>query len=241
MALIENLKKDILKLANPKQATLLQKFFKTGKGEYGEGDIFLGLKVPDIRKITKQFSNIQLDELQELLNSKIHEHRLAALLILVDHYEKHSERRKEIFDFYLKNTKYINNWDLVDLSAPSIIGRFIFNTGKSYPVRVSILFKLAESENIWERRIAILATYYFIKNNRFDEILAISKSMLEDNHDLIHKAAGWMLREVGKKDIKVLEEFLRKNYKDMPRTMLRYAIERFPEDLRQAYLKREVK
>ena len=167
---------------------------------------------------------------------------MIALLILVSKYQKADRKeQKTLFDFYLSHTKYINNWDLVDLSAPSIIGRFIFNTGKSYPVRVSILFKLAESENIWERRIAILATYYFIKNNRFDEILAISKSMLEDNHDLIHKAAGWMLREVGKKDIKVLEEFLRKNYKDMPRTMLRYAIERFPEDLRQAYLKREVK
>lgn len=226
--------------ANPKKAKIYQRFFKTGKGEYGEGDIFLGLTVPETRKIAKQFEDLSLKEIQKHLKSKYHEERLAALLILVHNYQKHPVERKNIFDFYLANTKYVNNWDLVDLTAHKIVGNFLHHFGKDYSEYKILLTNLAKSSSLWERRISIISTAYFISQNDFSETLFISKLLMKDKHDLIHKAVGWMLREVGKKDLAVLEKFLKKHYKNMPRTMLRYAIERFPEEKRQRYLKGEI-
>ncbi|MEA3344460.1 MAG: DNA alkylation repair protein [Patescibacteria group bacterium] len=229
---LNEIKKDLQKLKNPVKAKVLAGFSKTGKGEYGEGDIFLGIPVPKQREVAKKYFGTNLNILKKLLESKIHEQRLTALFILIDNYKKADETGKEkIVDFYLKNTKYINNWDLVDLSAPKILGDYLLQKDKS------ILYKLAKSNLLWERRIAIIATYEFIKNNQFKDILKISYLLLNDKQDLIHKAVGWMLREVGKRNQKIEEEFLKKYYKKMPRTMLRYAIERFPENKRQNYLK----
>lgn len=217
--------------ANPKKAEILQRFFKTGKGQYGEGDLFLGITVPQLRKIAKQYSSLSLNNLQNSLNSKFHEERMAALLILINQFDKSDEAQKEqIFKFYLKNTRNINNWDLVDLTAPNIVGGFLVNGGRD------ILYELAESKNLWERRIAILSTLAFIRNNQFSDTLKIAEILIKDEHDLIHKAVGWMLREAGKRDISVLESFLNKNYKTMPRTMLRYAIERLPKEKKQFYM-----
>ncbi len=228
------LKKELKKISDPRQAKVLRRFFKTGKGEYGEGDIFLGVKVPDQRKIADKFQKLSLRDLEKLLNSKIHEYRMTALLILIKQYEKADEqKRKKIFDFYLKNTKNINNWDLVDLSAPKIVGDYLLNKPRI------VLYKLAKSENLWERRIAIISSFTFIRNNEFEDTLKISKILLEDQHDLIHKAVGWMLREVGKRDQKIEEEFLEKYYLKMPRVMLRYAIERFEERKRKLYLSKK--
>ena len=224
-----NLTQTIKSHVNPEKSKIYQRFFKTGKGEYGEGDIFLGLTVPETRAIAKQFSHLSLNQLIPHLNSKYHEERLLALLILVNNYQK--TKSQDIIDFYLKNTKYINNWDLVDLTADKILGNYLLNKDKS------ILYQLVKSENLWERRISIISTFAFIKNNQFEDTLRISALLLKDKHDLIHKAVGWMLREVGKRNKPVLENFLKQNYKQMPRTMLRYAIEKFPEDLRQKYLK----
>lgn len=225
--------REILKMkANPEQAKVYLRFFKTGKGEYGEGDEFYGIKVPVSRQIAKQFKALSSAEIQELLNSKVHEERLIALFILTEQYRKSDEeKKKSIFDFYLKNTKRVNNWDLVDLSAERVIGAYLFEKEKK------ILFKLAKSKNLWEKRIAIMSTFHFIKNNTFDTTFEIADILLEDEHDLIHKAVGWMLREIGKRNLKAEEDYLKKHYKKMPRTMLRYAIEKFPEKKRQAYLK----
>jgi len=231
---LNELKNDFLKLKNKKKALILQRFFKTGKGEYGEGDIFLGVVVPKQRELVKKYwSTIALNDIQELLNSRIHEHRLTALLILVKKYQEADEKEKQkIFDFYLSNTKNINNWDLVDLSAPNIVGNYLLNRNDNN----DILFKLANSSNLWEKRISILATFEFIKNNQFEKTIKISEALLNEKHDLIHKAVGWMLREIGKRDICLLESFLTKHHKSMPRTMLRYAIEKFPESKRQFFL-----
>ena len=232
---IDEVYKELKSKANPKQAKNLQRFFKTGLGEYGEGDIFLGLKVGGSREIAKKYQNLSLKETEKLLHSKIHEERLIALLILIHKFQTDKEDLKEkIFKLYLKNTKYINNWDLVDLSAHKIIGEYLRNKSKK------ILYKLVKSENIWERRIAVLTTFQFIKDNEFKESLKISKLLLKDKHDLIHKAVGWMLREIGKRSLVTEEKFLKTHYKKMPRTMLRYAIERFPEKRRQAYLKGKI-
>ena len=228
---LTDLRNDLKKEENKEQAVNLQRFFKTGKGEYGEGDIFYGIKVPLQRAIAKKHRDLSLSELQELLNSPIHEERLVSLLILADQYGKGDEKMKEkIFYFYLKNTLKINNWDLVDLSAPKIVGAHLVDRDKS------ILFKFAGSSNLWEKRIAILSTMFFIKNLHFETTLNISEILLKDRHDLIHKGVGWMLREVGNKDLAVEEKFLKKYYRQMPRTMLRYAIEKFPETKRKAYL-----
>ena len=228
---IKEIQKDLRKLADAEKAKILQRFFKTGKGEYGEGDIFLGIVVPNQRKVANKHKDLSLKDIFVLLNSKIHEHRLTSLFILVNKYKRADKgTKKEIFDFYLKNTKNINNWDLVDLSAPNIVGDYLLNKPKD------ILYKLAKSKNIWERRISILATASFIRNNKFDDILKISEILLKDEHDLIHKGAGWMLREVGKRNKTVEERFLKKYCKKMPRTMLKYAIERFPENRRKFYL-----
>ncbi len=236
---LELIRNDIKKNSNPQKAKILQRFFKTGKGEYGEGDVFLGITVPESRKIAKKYVSISLDEITLLLQSKIHEERLISLLILVEKFNK-ADDKKQIFDFYLENTKYINNWDLVDLSADKIIGNFLFYFGKDYPIYKILLTNLAKSTNLWERRIAIISTFHFIKNNQFEETLKIAELLLKDKHDLIHKAVGWMLREIGKKDQNIIESFLKENYKSMPRTMLRYAIEKLPEDKRKAYLKGEI-
>ncbi len=229
--------KDLRALANPEKAKVLQRFFKTGKGEYGEGDIFLGIQVPQIRALAKKNLFLTYSDLSLLLKSKIHEERLIALLILVEKFRKSKKDPKEkrkIVEFYLANTFGINNWDLVDLSAHKIVGEFLFNEDKS------VLRTLANSKNIWERRIAIISTFAFIQRRKFGESLALADLLMNDEHDLIHKAVGWMLREIGKKDVSVLELFLSQRYKKMPRTMLRYAIEKFPEEKRKAYLKGEI-
>lgn len=233
MPSLTQFKQELKKLSNPKQAKILQRFFKTGKGEYGEGDIFLGIKVPAQRKVADYFEQLSLKDIEKLLESKIHEHRLTALFILIKRYEKTTKQEKKmIFDFYLRNTENINNWDLVDISAPKIIGSYLLEKPKS------ILYKLAKSKNLWERRIAILSTLAFIRNNKFDATLKISAILLNDNHDLIHKAVGWMLREIGKRNLAVEEKFLQKYYLKMPRVMLRYAIERFDEKKRKYYLRK---
>jgi 3-methyladenine DNA glycosylase AlkD len=232
MGRLDQIKKDFERLRNPKKAKVLSGFFKTGKGEYGEGDKFLGIVVPDQRKIAKKYFDLSLSDTQKLLSSRVHEHRLTALFILIAKYKKADEKEREkIFEFYLKNTRNINNWDLVDLSASNIAGDYLLKKNRS------TLRKLARSENIWEKRIAILATFAFIRNNDFEDTLRISEIFLGDTHDLIHKAVGWMLREIGKRDFKTEEEFLKKHYRIIPRTMLRYAIEKFPEEKRRRYLK----
>jgi 3-methyladenine DNA glycosylase AlkD len=224
---------ELNKLKNRNKAKILERFFKTGKGEYGEGDIFLGIVVPKQREMAKKYIGVTLEDLQKLLFSKIHEYRLVALLILVQKYKKADNLgKKTIVNFYLKNTKNINNWDLVDLTVEKILGEYFLDKDRK------ILYKLARSKNIWERRIAVITTFQFIKNGRFEDTLKISEILLEDKHDLIHKAVGWMLREVGKRNQKAEEKFLMKYYKTMPRTMLRYAIEKFPEEKRKGYLKK---
>jgi len=228
MSEVKNVKKDLKYKSDKKRAKILQGFFKTGKGEYGEGDIFIGVTVPDTRSVVKKYSDLSLRNVEKLLKSKIHEERLAGALILVEQFDK---EKHKIYKFYLKNIRFINNWDLVDLSADKIVGAYLINKPKS------ILLKFAKSKNLWERRIAIISTFQFIKNNKFNDTLTISKMLLNDKHDLIHKAAGWMLREIGKRNIEIEEKFLKKYYKNMPRTMLRYSIERFPENKRQKYLK----
>jgi 3-methyladenine DNA glycosylase AlkD len=229
--MLNQIKGDLLQLSNPEKAKNLSRFFKTGKGQYGEGDVFLGIPVPEQRRIAKRYVDLPLNDLQELLSSEIHEHRLTALLILVSKYGKADNSGKDkIFGFYLKNTENINNWDLVDLTAPKIVGDHLFNKD------TSILFKLAKSNNLWERRIAILSTFKFIRNNDFEDALSIAKLLLHDKHDLIHKAVGWMLREIGKRDQEIEEQFLSKYHMQMPRTMLRYAIEKFEENKRKFYL-----
>jgi 3-methyladenine DNA glycosylase AlkD len=233
--ILEDLRKDLNLYASPQKVEVLKRFFKTGKGQYGEGDIFLGVQVPDSRKIVRKYANIHLDNTLNLLRSKIHEERLIALLIMVEKTKMADDAGKEIlFKKYLENTLYINNWDLVDLSADKIVGSYLFEKPKD------ILYSLAASENLWERRIAVMATFDFIKKGFYQETLKIAKILLNDRHDLIHKAVGWMLREIGKRcSREVLEQFLLANYKQMPRTMLRYAIERLPEDLRPQYLNGE--
>jgi len=230
--MLSKIKKELKSLASKKDAQILQRFFKTGKGEYGEGDIFLGIRVPVQRQVVKKYWQMDLREVEVLLKSKIHEYRLVALLILVKKFEQGNEKtKKKIFNLYLKNTKYINNWDLVDLSAPNIVGTYLLDKDRD------ILYKLAESQSLWERRISILATYTFIKQGEYQDTLKISEVLLKDKHDLIHKAVGWMLRELGKRiDQTIEEKFLKKYYKSMPRTMLRYAIERFSEKKRKKYL-----
>ena len=231
--MIEKIKKDFIKLKNPTKAKILSGFFKTGKGQYGEGDVFLGITVPLQRKLAQEYLSLSQPNIQKLLDSKIHEHRLTALFILIKQYQQSDlKTKKEIVDFYLKNLNSINNWDLVDLSAPKILGDYFQDKDKT------VLYKLAQSNNLWKRRIAILATYTFIKNKQFNDTLKIAELLLEDKQDLVHKAVGWMLREIGKIDQKVEESFLKKYYKIMPRTMLRYSIERFPEKKRKYYLKK---
>jgi 3-methyladenine DNA glycosylase AlkD len=218
-------------LGNPESAAFLARFFKTGPGEYGEGDIFIGVRVPAIRKVADEFKNLPLREAARLLRSKIHEERLAALIVLVLQARKGcDEHRKRIHDLYLANTKHVNNWDLVDLSAPQLVGAFLEDKSRKP------LYRLAASSWLWDRRISILATFHFIRRGDVRDTLAIGEKLLGDREDLIHKATGWMLREVGKRDLDSLTLFLDENCRAMPRTMLRYAIKRLPPKMRRAYL-----
>lgn len=232
MSNLKKLKSDLHSLGSPEKAKLLQGFFKTGKGEYGEGDSFLGVKVPECRAIAKKYNDLPLKEISELLKSKIHEERLTALLILLHRFQKNPS--KEIYDFYLSNTKYVNNWDLVDLTAHKIVGAFLVEKPRD------ILYKLASSSSLWERRISMVSTFAFLPEKDFKDSLALAEILLQDKHDLMHKAVGWVLREIGKKDLDVLKKFLKKHYKQMPRTALRYSIEKFPEAERKKYLRGEI-
>jgi len=216
----------------PGKAEIFSRFFKTGPGQYGAGDKFLGVMVPEQRQIAKQFIDLPLVEIEKLLNSTWHEERLTAVLILVYQYQQADEKKqKRIFNFYLAHTSRINNWDLVDVSADKIIGAYLF----THPDQ-KLLDKLVISSNLWERRIAVLASFYFIKNQQFDLSLQLAKKLLTDQHDLMHKAVGWMLREIGKRDEAVLIKFLEANLKKMPRTMLRYSLERLGEADRRRFM-----
>jgi 3-methyladenine DNA glycosylase AlkD len=229
---VQEIRSRLQRLGNKERAQASQRYFKTGPGEYGEGDQFLGITVPEIRKLAMEYHAITLAEAIQLLQSEIHEERLLALLVLVRSYAQGDEyTKKRIYGLYLRKTRYINNWDLVDASAEHIVGAFLKEKGKKP------LYDLARSKDLWKRRIAIMATFHFIKGNAFAQTIKIAGTLLSDNEDLIHKAVGWMLREIGKRNIRVEEQFLKKHYKKMPRTMLRYAIERFPASKRQRYLK----
>ena len=226
---LREFRKRIKAESNKQQAKTLQWFFKTGVGEYGEGDVFVGIKMPVQRKIAKEFKNLNFDDIRELIDSKIHEERMIGLLILLGKYEQGDEKEK-VFRFFIRNRKGINNWDLVDISAPKIVGEHLLERDKK------LLYEFAHSKNLWERRIAILSTFTFIRAGKFGTTFKISDILLDDDHDLIHKAVGWMLREIGKKNLNAEEKFLKPRYKKMPRTMLRYAIEKFPEVKRKKYL-----
>ena len=229
---VEEVHRHLKELADPAIARHSRRFFKTGRGEYGEGDMFLGIRVPVLRGLVRQYRAMSLDEIQKLLGSPFHEERLLALLLLVKKYESGDEdERHEVYRLYFDNLRFVNNWDLVDSSAPYIVGHWLLEKDKKP------LYVLAGSDRLWERRVAILSTFYFIRKERFDDTLAISLLLIHDSEDLIHKAVGWMLREVGKRDTGRLRDFLKKHYNEMPRTMLRYAIERLPENERKRYLK----
>jgi len=229
---INHILKTIKDHGNPQIAAHSQRFFKTGKGEYGEGDVFLGIRVPLIRKFVREFKSITLLESLELLKSNFHEVRLLALLILVSKFKRHHHEadEKEIYEAYLNHTDFINNWDLVDCSAGPILGAYLYQKDRA-PIH-----RLVQSNILWERRIGIMSTFHFIKKEDYSDTIKIAKVLLEDPHDLIQKAVGWMLREVGKRNLPLEEEFLMKYYRMMPRTMLRYAIEKLPESDRKAYL-----
>lgn len=224
---------ELKKLANPTKAQLLQGFFKTGPGQYGEGDIFWGITVPNQRLLAKKFIELKLKDLQSILNSQVHEQRLTVLLILTYQYERANELEKtQIFEFYLKHRQFINNWDLVDVTTPKIVGDYILKN----PTQRAKVFAMINRPNLWERRIALLATFPFIRVGKFNEVKQLAAQVLTDKHDLIHKASGWMLREMGKKSEPDLITFLDQYYKQMPRTMLRYAIEKLAEPTRRKYL-----
>jgi len=230
--MIDELQSQLANLSNSEDGQFLQRFFKTGPGQYGEGDLFRGIRVPELRRLSKAHQEMPLEQVEELLHSAYHEDRLLSLLILVRKYARADEKgQATIYKLYLSNTKFINNWDLVDSSAEYIVGAYLSDKSQKP------LDHLARSHIIWERRIAILATFHFIRQGKFDTTLRIAERLLTDKEDLIHKAVGWMLREVGKRDLKKEETFLREHHRRMPRTMLRYAIEKFPEDTRQRYLK----
>jgi len=231
----QEISKLLRSLANPNIAEPSKRYFKTGQGEYGEGDRFLGIRVPDIRAQVKKCEAVSLENIQVLLMSAFHEERLLALLLLVRKFAKGDEKEQAaIYNLYLNNIHRINNWDLVDSSASHIVGSYLESRDKQ------ILYELVKSTNIWERRIAVIATFQFIRNNQFDDALKLAKPLLYDKEDLMHKAVGWMLREIGKRDVAAEEAYLQTHYKKMPRTMLRYAIERFPEQVRKRYLAGEV-
>ena len=227
----KEISKRLQKMGDKEDARFLQGFFKTGVGQYGERDIFLGIRVPALRKLAKEYKALPPEEVLPLLRSTYHEVRLFALILFVNAFAQGDETiQKKIYDLYMANTRYINNWDLVDISAPNIVGAFLLERNRKP------LYQLAKSKNLWKRRIAILATFYFIRSNKFADTLKIAGILLRDKEDLIHKAVGWMLREVGKRDIECAESFLQKYCQVMPRTMLRYAIEKFTQSKRQMFL-----
>ena len=229
--MLKQLEKELQKSGNPSKAKIYSRFFKTGKGEYGEGDIFIGLTVPEQRALAKKYVDLEIIDVEKLLSNIIHEYRLTGFLILTYKFEKADEKeKKKIVDFYLRNKHCANNWDLIDCVADKILGRYLFDKKKD------VIYELAKSSSLWDRRIAIISTFYFIKNNKFEDALIISEILLNDTHDLIHKAVGWMLREVGKRNQEKEEDFLKKYHKTMPRTMLRYAIERFDENKKRFYM-----
>jgi 3-methyladenine DNA glycosylase AlkD len=227
------LKQSLLQLENPDRAVFATRYFKTGKGEYGEGDIFIGLSNPQVQALVKKYwKSTDMADVQELINDKIHELRFAGLLVLVAKFPKSSSfQQQEIADFYIKNVQQINNWDLVDCSSYKILGKFLLNKNRQ------ILYDLANSGHLWSERIAVVSCLEFIRNGQFSDIFNLSEKFLSHKHDLMHKACGWMLREVGKRDELALEEFLDEHLENMPRTMLRYAIERMEEGKRLRYLK----
>ncbi len=219
-------------VSSPKVAEQTRKFFKTGEGEYSEGDVFIGVRMADIRKVAKQNLHLKRTEILSLVRSKIHEERMLGFLILLYQFDKGDEvEQRRIYKFYVSKFKFVNNWDLVDVTAPGIVGRYLMDQDRS------VLYDWALSNHLWTRRISIVAQWWMIRNGDLKDVFRISQILLQDEHDLIHKAVGWMLREAAKKDLKKTESFLKKYYKAMPRTMLRYAIERFPEGKRQKYLK----
>jgi len=228
--MLNQLKADLEKLADPARAKSSQWYFKTGPGEYGEGDVFAGLTAGDMHKLAKKYKAIKLDKIQDLLKSEIHEHRFIALEILTHQYKNNP---LETFEFYLKNTSCINNWDLVDSSAPKIVGEYLLDKDRA------VLYELARSASLWDRRIAIISTFAFIRSNDFEDALKLAEILLPNKHDLIHKAVGWVLREIWKKDAATAEEFIKKHYAELPRTTLRYAIERMEESKRKRFLKRK--
>ena len=231
MTTAKQVQADFRALGDPDTAAHSARFFKTGKGEYGEGDRFIGIRVPETRRFARRHRDLKPRAVDALLKSKYHEERLLAVLILVAQYERgDADERARVFDKYVSMRGFVNNWDLVDSSAHKIVGPQLMAGDRS------LLHELAESGNLWDRRIAIMSTYHFIREGDFDDTLQIAEVLLDDEEDLIHKAVGWMLREVGNRDRNAEEAFLRKHYRDMPRTMLRYAIEKFPERRRKAYL-----
>lgn len=224
--------RDLRRQGNPEDARFLQRFFKTGPGEYGAGDVFLGIRVPATRKLVVRYGDSNLAEVDKLLQSRFHEARLLALLILVRRFRRgDSATRRQVNKLYRSRLRWVNNWDLVDASAEHIMGGYLVNRSRRP------LYQLARSPNLWRRRVAIMATFHFVRQGEFGETFNLADVLLADEHDLIHKAVGWMLREVGNRDRKAEETFLRHRYRSMPRTMLRYAIERFPERRRKAYLR----
>lgn len=232
MITAKNVEKKMRSLSSRQKAQHAQRFFKTGKGQYGEGDLFLGITVPTLRKLAKEFKEISLSENRKLLRSKWHEIRLIALIIWVNQYQKADQlKQKEIFQLFMKNKKWINNWDLVDLSTPHITGHWLYETKNK-----KILFQLAKSKNLWDRRIAVISTFYHIRQNQFSEITQLCALLINDTEDLMHKACGWMLREMGKRNKSVLVSFLEKNAVKMPRTMLRYSIEKMSVQEKQKFM-----
>lgn len=237
MSDLDDLKKDLRSFVRPDKAKNLMRFFKTGKGEYGEGDEFLGLITEETRSVAKKYSSLSLPDISKLLASKIHEERSVAVRILWRQFKKADlKEKKEIYDFYFENISGINNWDLVDGSAPLIVGGFLYLSKSPR----SILYELAKSNDLWKKRIGMMACFYFIREKDFSDALKIAEILVQDKHDLLHKAVGWMLREIGNRDVSAEETFLRKFYKKMPRTMLRYAIEKFSGEKRKKYLKGEI-
>ena len=228
---LAEVKRELRQASNRGDAIQLQRYFKTGPGEYGEGDKFIGVRLGPLRKLARTYRGLTGPDIRNLLQSAIHEERMLALLILVDQFKRTDDpRREQIYHLYISNIKRVNNWDLVDVSAPAIVGAYLYDKSREP------LYELAQSGHLWSRRVAMLSTLYFINQGDFGDSLKIARTLLDDDHDLIHKAVGWMLREIGKRDRKAEEQFLARHYKEMPRTMLRYAIERFPESKRKRYL-----
>jgi 3-methyladenine DNA glycosylase AlkD len=229
---IKNIKQDLDRLSDPEKAEFLPRFFKTLTDGYAEGDIFIGVTVPNIRSVARRYGDLPLSRVKQLLGSGVHEYRLTALLILVDRFRRSGKpEREKIAAFYLDNLSHVNNWDLVDLSADKILGDFLFDKDRS------ILYTLCRSNHLWSQRVSIMSTFFFIRHGQFDDTFRLAEQLLSHKHDLIHKATGWMLREVGKRDKKAEVSFLKKHYRIMPRTMLRYAIEKFGPEERGRYLK----